>query len=123
MEFSFADGKPRPLAIAHSFFQSFGALQRGTCRRNVLKADERVGQAEVRHGEVGVQAQRLMKRPRGFNPHVGMHVGKPLIVEGLRFWRMRGYFLVELTNPRAQRHWTLQNFQRNRTGVGMSCMW
>ena len=80
-QFAFADGKPRPLAIAHSFFQFFCAFEGSARRRNVMQTDERIGQAEVGHAQVWIQTQCLVEGTRGFDPNVGMHIGKPLVVE------------------------------------------
>src|SRR6266581_7144944 len=87
-----------------------------------MKADEGIGQAEVRHAQIWVQAQCLMERAGRFNPNIRMHVRKPLVIKRLGFGRMRGHFFVEFANPRAERNGALQNFQRDRTRVGVSFM-
>src|SRR5260370_35745145 len=68
-----------------------------------MKADEGIGQAEVRHAQIWVQAQCLMERAGRFNPNIRMHVRKPLVIKRLGFARMRGHFFVVFANPVAIR--------------------
>ena len=64
-----------------------------------IQLDERDAQAGVGNRQRRIDAQRLVERTRRFDPDVGMQVGQALVVERLRFFRLRADRVVRRPDP------------------------
>ena len=74
--------------------QRSGAVEGGVRSRRGIQLRVRDRQAQMRHGQLRVEPQRLVERPRRLEPHIGMQVREPLIVKRLRLLRRRADRIV-----------------------------
>jgi hypothetical protein len=78
-------------------------------------------QLSMRHGKRRIDAQRLLKRSRGVNPHVRMQVGQPLFVIALCLRGLGRDRVVRLTDAGAKCDGTFEQFLRDDRD-GVSCV-
>ena len=74
----------------------------------LAQLDVAVAEPDVREGKIRIVAQCLMERSRRFNPHERMQVGKPLIVESLRFFRFCSRVVMHAADAAANGNRALQ---------------
>src|SRR5438067_407967 len=78
-----------------------------------MQTDIGVGESQVGHGEIRIEAQRLMERAYRLNPDVGVEVGETLIIELLRLGGRGGDRFVHCANSLPQRNGSIKNFARD----------
>ncbi len=94
IQLTVANHNPHLFALVELWRQFLRAPKGGARCGRVMQSDIGVGQAEKGHGQIGVQAQGLMKGADCVDPDERMSVRHALIVKGLGLLRGGCHFFV-----------------------------
>jgi hypothetical protein len=79
----------------------------------IVHVDEHAEEADVRHGKLWIEAQRLIERACGVDPDIIVQAGHALIVESLCFREAGCYVIIDVADVIPKRDGELQDVARN----------
>src|SRR6185503_14919799 len=99
--------------------RTFGRIER---RLGIVETGVRAAEAPVRECHVGIEAQSLIERARGFDPHVPVQIVQALAIKGQGLARRSGRYIERIPAAAAERYGPLENLTRHPShgrAVGM----